>query len=61
MGSRKEEAVRLWSDATSIHDLWARLVDAWKEISTSLCVDLMESMPGRIDAVLKAKGGYTRY
>ena len=33
----------------------------WEKISKEKCQELIESMPRRIAAVLKAKGGYTRY
>jgi hypothetical protein len=33
----------------------------WKEIAASKCQTLIESMPRRVQAVLKAKGGYTKY
>ena len=33
----------------------------WEEIDASECQKLIESMPRRIQAVLKAKGGYTKY
>ena len=33
----------------------------WEEIAASECQKLIESMPRRIQAVLKAKGGYTKY
>ena len=33
----------------------------WKEIAVEKCQKLIESMPKRVQAVLKAKGGYTMY
>ena len=33
----------------------------WEEILAKDCQNLIESMPGRVQAVLKAKGGYTKY
>ena len=33
----------------------------WEEIEASECQKLIESMPRRVHAVLKAKGGYTKY
>ena len=33
----------------------------WEKISVEKCQNLIESMPRRIQAVLKAKGGYTKY
>jgi hypothetical protein len=33
----------------------------WEEIAVEECQKLIESMPRRVQAVLKAKGGYTKY
>jgi hypothetical protein len=33
----------------------------WEKISVAECRELIESMPRRVQAVLKAKGGYTKY
>ena len=45
----------------SIHELWERLEAEWNQITPDICVNLTESMPKRMAAVLKANGGYTRY
>jgi hypothetical protein len=37
-------------------ELWVRIEAEWEKISTDQCVRLIESMPRRIEAVLKAKG-----
>jgi len=42
-------------------ELWDRLQDVWNGIEPSVCAKLVDSMPARIQAVLDAKGGYTRY
>ena len=42
-------------------ELWERVEREWGLIDTSVCQNLIESMPRRIEAVLKAKGGYTKY
>ena len=42
-------------------ELWERTQIEWEKISKEKCQELIESMPRRIAAVLKAKGGYTRY
>jgi hypothetical protein len=44
-----------------IHELWEGFQVDWKEIAASKCQTLIESMPRRVQAVLKAKGGYTKY
>ena len=46
---------------TSVHELWERVEAEWKKIPAQVCIDLIKSMPRRIAAVLKAKGGYTKY
>ena len=44
-----------------IHELWERIQVDWEEILAKDCQNLIESMPKRVQAVLKAKGGYTKY
>ena len=44
-----------------IHELWERVQVEWEKISATECQNLIESMPRRIQAVLKAKGGYIKY
>ena len=33
----------------------------WDKIPAELCQNLIESMPRRVSAELKAKGGHTKY
>jgi transposase len=47
--------------ATSVHSLWERVQEDWEAISAEECRNLIHSMPRRIEAVLKAKGGHTKY
>jgi len=49
------------TDPKSIHELWERIEVEWERIPKEVCVDLIRSMPRRVAAVLKAKGGYTKY
>ena len=42
-------------------ELWERVEEEWNKISASVCQGLIESMPRRVKAVLKAKGGHTKY
>ena len=44
-----------------VHDLWDRVAKEWNEIPPETCHTLIESMPRRIQAVLKAKEGHTKY
>ncbi len=46
---------------SGIHELWDRFQEEWEGIEPSVCQNLIESMPRRIEAVLRAKGGYTKY
>jgi len=49
------------SSPNSIHELWNRMVVEWNKIPAETCQKLIESMPRRCEAVIKAKGGHTRY
>jgi transposase len=42
-------------------ELWERVDREWNKIDKSVCQNLIESMPRRLEAVIKAKGGYTKY
>jgi len=42
-------------------ELWKRVEEEWNKIDAEVCHNLIESMPRRVAAVLKAKGGYTKY
>ena len=44
-----------------VHELWDRLVEEWNEIPPEVCQNLIKSMPRRIQAVIRAKGGHTKY
>jgi transposase len=44
-----------------ILELWERVQVEWEKIEPEVCQNLIESMPRRVAAVLKAKGGYTKY
>ena len=44
-----------------IYELWERVQVDWEEIPVEECQKLIESMPRRVHAVIKAKGGYTKY
>ena len=45
----------------SMHELWKWVQVEWDKIPTEVCVGLIESMPRRIQAVIQAKGGNTKY
>ena len=42
-------------------ELWDRVQETWESIDKETCLHLIKSMPRRIEAVLKARGGYTKY
>ncbi|KAI1005657.1 hypothetical protein K3495_g2559 [Podosphaera aphanis] len=44
-----------------VGELWQRVQREWALIPASTCRNLIESMPRRIEAVLAAKGGNTKY
>ena len=44
-----------------VHELWDRVVEEWDNISPETCQNLIENMPRRMQAVIKAKGGHTKY
>jgi transposase len=44
-----------------ILELWERVQEEWSQIEPGVCQGLIESMSSRMEAVLKAKGGYTKY
>ena len=44
-----------------IIELWERVQVEWEKIGVESCQRLIESMPRRMEAVIKAKGGYTKY
>jgi len=49
------------ADPCSIHELWECVEVEWNKIPPQICIDLIESMPRHVAAVLKAKGSYTKY
>jgi transposase len=46
---------------TSMKELWERTHTEWYKISKETCQKYIKSMPARIQAVIKAKGGHTTY
>jgi hypothetical protein len=54
---------KLYDHPTSKDDLWRIIQDVWNDLheDTNVYIKLIESMPERIQDVIKAKGGYTRW
>jgi transposase len=46
---------------TSKEILWDILQDIWNNIEMERCVELIETMPERINDIIKAKGRYTKW
>ena len=46
---------------TTLSQLWDTLSDLWENIPTEIIENLVSSMPQRIEAVIKARGGHTKY
>jgi DDE superfamily endonuclease len=44
-----------------VWEIWERVAEVWNEIPPEVCQNLIESMPRRLEAVIKAKGGHTKY
>lgn len=44
-----------------VEELWKRTEVEWEKIPKRECQKLIESMPRRIAAVIRAKSGYTKY
>jgi len=57
----KRELRALDVHPTNLHQLQDAILSIWVKISKECFQNLVESMPHRIKAVLKAKGGQTQY
>jgi transposase len=57
----KKELFKYPTTAKGVWELWERIVEVWNNIEPEVCQNLIESMPRRIQAVLQAKGGNTKY
>ena len=44
---------------SGVNELWERVQKVWEEIQAEVCQNLIVSMPSRIQAIVKAQGGYT--
>ena len=57
----KQQCATYETEPSSMHELWDRIEAEWDKIPAQVYTDLVESMPRHVAAVLKAKGGYTKY
>ena len=44
-----------------MHELWERIEVEWDKITSEQCLILIESIPRCVVAVIKAKGGNTKF
>lgn len=57
----KKQLAEYMTEPRGILELWERVETEWNKIPADVCMNLIESMPKRITAVLKAKGKNTKY
>jgi transposase len=57
----KRQAHSYEAPAAGVEELWKRVEKEWENIPASVCQDLIATMPDRIRALIKARGGHTRY
>jgi transposase len=60
-GHIKRELAKYPMPARGVWELWERAAEVWTKIDPEVCQKLIESMPRRLEAVIKAKGGHTKY
>ena len=57
----KMELCKYPTHAKGVWEIWERVAEVWNDIPVKVVRNLIESMPRRIEAVIKAKGGHTKY
>lgn len=57
----KKELAKYERAPKGVWELWERVKEVWNKIPSEVCQNLIESMPRRLEAVVKAKGGHTKY
>ena len=57
----KRQLAKYENPPKGVTELWERFEKEWNDIPKSVCQNLIESMPRRVQAVIKAKGGSTKY
>ena len=60
-GILKDKLTSHEKQASSVHELWEHVQEDWEKITAQECKNLIYSMPRHIEAVIKAKGGPTKY
>jgi len=57
----KRELAKYQTALKGVWEIWERVVEVWNNIPPEVCQNLIESMPRWLEAVIKAKGGHTKY
>src|SRR5216684_1114324 len=57
----KSELTKYATQPKGVWEIWERVAEVWDKIRPEVCQNLIESMPRRVQAVIKAKGGHTKY
>jgi transposase len=57
----KRELGKYEEPPKGIIELWSRVEKVWEETPEEVCQNLIRSMPSRVEAVLQARGGHTKY
>lgn len=57
----KKELAKYPRQPKGVWEIWDRVSEVWENIEAEVCQNLIESMPRRVEAVIKAKGGHTKY
>jgi transposase len=60
-GHIKKKLVKYPAPSKGVWELWERIAEVWNKVEPEVCQNLIESMPRRVEAVIKAKGGHTKY
>lgn len=60
-GHVKRRLARYPQPPKGIHELWERIQEVWNSITPDVCQNLIASMPRRLQALRKARGGHTKY
>jgi hypothetical protein len=57
----KKKVLSYENPPKGVWELWKRTAEQWDSITLEVCQRLIESMPRRLQAVIEAKGGHTKY
>ena len=57
----KKELAKCPKAPRGVWELWERVAEVWNGIPSEVCQNVIESVPRELEAVIKAKGGHTKY